>query len=83
MQASVKLLLLDLLRLGADRVQPSLVDFSRLVQVQDFLSNVEDLDVLHKWIRLIAERLNVPVECAWNRGAPPCGTGQPGVSLLA
>jgi hypothetical protein len=78
MQASVKLLLLDLLRLGADRVQPSLVEFSRLVQIQDFLSNValdEDLDVLHKWIRLIAERLN--------RGAPPCGTGQPGVSLLA
>ena len=50
MQASVKLLL-DLLRLGADRVQPSLVDFSCLVQIRDFLSNValdEDLDVLHK-----------------------------------
>ena len=61
MQASVKLLL-DLLRLGADRVQPSLVDISRLVQIRDFWSNValdEDLDVLHKWIRLVAERLNV------------------------
>ena len=23
---------------------------------------VEELDVLHKWIRLVAERLNVPVE---------------------
>ena len=41
------------------------IDFSRLVQIRDFLSNValdEELDVLHKWIRLIAERLNVPVE---------------------
>ena len=47
------------------RMQPNLIYFSRLVQIRDFLSYValdEKLDVLHKWIRLIAERLNVPVE---------------------
>ncbi len=47
------------------RVQPTLLDFTRVVAIRDFLGNValyEELDVLHKWIRLIAQRLNVPVE---------------------
>ena len=47
------------------RVQPTLLDFTRVVTIRDFLGNValdEELDVLHKWIRLIAQRLNVPVE---------------------
>ena len=43
-----------------------MLEFSRLVQIREFLSNValdEELDVvLHKWIRLVAERLNVSVE---------------------
>ena len=45
------------------RVQPSLVDFTRVVAIRDFLANValdEELDVLYKWIRLLAQRLNVP-----------------------
>ena len=45
-------------------MQPSLLDFTRLVAIRDFLANValdEELDVLHKWIRLVGERLNVPV----------------------
>ena len=36
-----------------------------MVAIRDFLANValdEDLDVLHKWIRLLAQRLNVPFE---------------------
>ena len=64
MQALVQLRL-DLLRLSWTKVQPSLLDFFRLVQIRDFLANValdEELDVLHKWIRLLAQRLNVPVE---------------------
>ena len=47
------------------RVQPSLLDFTRLVAIRDHLANValdEELEVLHKWIRLVAERLNVPVQ---------------------
>ena len=47
------------------RVQPTLLDFTRVVAIRDFLGNValdEELDVLHKWIRLLAQRLNVPVE---------------------
>ncbi len=46
-------------------VQLTLVDFTRVVAIRDFLGNValdEDLDVLHKWIRLLGQRLNVPVE---------------------
>ena len=36
-----------------------------MVAICDFLGNValdEDQAVLHKWIRLLAQRLNVPVE---------------------
>ena len=46
-------------------MQLTLVDFTRVVAIRDFLGNValdEDLDVLHKWIRLLGQRLNVPVE---------------------
>ena len=42
------------------------MDFARLVhQIRDFLKDVcmlEDRVALEKWIRLVAERLNVPVE---------------------
>ena len=47
------------------RVQPNLVDFTRIVAIRDFLKDAfmqEDLDALEKWIRLVGERLNVPVE---------------------
>jgi hypothetical protein len=78
------------------RLQPTLLDFTRLVAIRDFFGNVAldaDLDVLHKWIRLVAERLNVPVQpylVIDDRSAKrqratvhPCGTGQPRVSLRA
>ena len=41
------------------------MDFARLVQIRDFLKDVcmlEDRVALEKWIRLVAERLNAPVE---------------------
>ena len=50
MQALVQLRL-DLLRLSWTKVQPSLLDFFRLVQIRDFLANValvEELDVLQE-----------------------------------
>ena len=46
------------------RVQPNLADFLRLVQIRDFLKDegmLEDRVALEKWIRLVGERLNVPV----------------------
>ena len=76
-----------------NRVQPNLIDFTRLVAIRDFLANValeEELDVLHKWIRLVGERLNVPVAPylliddrslkrprTWYRGGPPSYRGGP------
>ena len=50
MQALVQLRL-DLLRLSWTKVQPSLLDFFRVVQIRDFLANValvEELDVLQE-----------------------------------
>ena len=47
------------------RVQPNLIDFTRIVAIRDFLKDAcmqEDRDALEKWIRLVGERLNVPVE---------------------
>ena len=39
------------------RVQPNLIDFTRIDVCMQ-----EDRNALEKWIRLVAERLNVPVE---------------------
>ena len=42
-----------------------MIDFTRIVEIRHFLKDVcmqEDRNVLEKWIRLVAERLNVPVE---------------------
>ena len=46
------------------RVQPTLIDFTRLVAIHNYLKDVtmlEDRIALEKWIRLVGERLNVPV----------------------
>jgi hypothetical protein len=41
------------------------VDFTRIIAIRDFLKDAcmqQDRDALEKWIRLVGERLNVPVE---------------------
>ena len=46
------------------RVQLNLADFLCVVQIRDFLKDVgilKDRVALEKWIRLVCERLNVPV----------------------